>query len=193
MATATFTEQTHRPLVFMPAASSGMLYEVVDGQVREVIVSALQAFIASRLQTILGTFAANEPLGRVVTEMLFNLTAQVGRQRRPDVAFVSYERWPRDRAIPDTEAWDVVPDLAIEVVSRTNLLEDVIAKTKEYFRAGVRRVWVILPGAQEVYDYDGPAKVRIVTGAEPLTGDAVVPGFVLTLNQLFDTPAVENS
>ena len=51
--------------------------------------------------------------------MLFDLTP-VQRQRRPDVAFVSYNRWPRQRRVPRTEAWEVVPNLVVEVVSPTD-------------------------------------------------------------------------
>jgi Uma2 family endonuclease len=191
MAIATFAEPTHAPLVVVPAVPAETLYEVVDGQVVEVVVGALQVFIASRLQSLLDGFVSGQGLGCVVTEMLFDLTAQTGRKRRPDVAFVSYQRWPRDREIPDEEAWGVVPVLAVEVVSRTNQLEDVIAKTKEYFRAGVQRVWVVLPVAQEVYVYDAPAKVSIVTRSESLVGDPTLPGFTLPLSLLFPTPAVQ--
>jgi hypothetical protein len=41
-----------------------------------------------------------------VQEMLFDLTSAVGQKHRPDVAFVSFERWPRQRRIPRTEAWE---------------------------------------------------------------------------------------
>jgi Uma2 family endonuclease len=192
MATATFAEQATQPLAFIPAAPADTLYEVVDGQVVEVAVGALQVFIAGELHAILSAFAKKAAVGRVVTEMLFDLALPSGRKRRPDVAFVSYRRWPRDRAVPDTEAWEVVPDLAVEVVSRTNLVEDVVAKMKDYFRAGVSRVWVVLPVAQEVCVYDAPNQVTIVTRAESLAGDPILPGFTLPLSLLFETPAPES-
>jgi len=76
--------------------------------------------IATRLTWKLGPYCDEKALGTVVGETLFQLPLEedAHRNRRPDVAFVSYERWPRDKAESVRQnAWDVVPDLAIEVVS----------------------------------------------------------------------------
>jgi Uma2 family endonuclease len=37
-------------------------------------------------------------------------------QRRPDVAYVAYDHWP-ESTVPRDIVWNVVPDLAIEVVT----------------------------------------------------------------------------
>ena len=81
----------------------------------------------------------------VRTEMLFVLDAEHNLRRRPDVAFVSTARWPLDRALPETGDWDVVPDLAVEVISPNDVFKDVLAKVREYFHYGVQVVWVIAP------------------------------------------------
>ncbi len=57
--------------------------------------------------------------------MLFNF-APVNKQRRPDVSFVSYQRWPKTEPVPETKAWEVVPNLAVEVVSRTETMFEVL-------------------------------------------------------------------
>jgi Uma2 family endonuclease len=49
-----------------------------------------------------------------------------------------------------------VPDLAIEVVSPSNLANEVLKKTKEYYRTGVEPSWAIYPAVAELYDYDSP-------------------------------------
>jgi Uma2 family endonuclease len=77
--------------------------------------------------------------------MLFDLGLAVRRKRRPDVAFVSYERWTRQRRVPRAEAWDVVPNLAVEVVRSSDGGADMVDKISEYFRVGVECVWVVLP------------------------------------------------
>src|SRR5438132_9904411 len=78
------------------------LYEVVNGQRVELPpVSAYSTLVGSRLQQDLGPFAAAHRLGIVVGEMLFILDAERNLRRRPDVAFVSTERWPLDRLIPE--------------------------------------------------------------------------------------------
>src|SRR4030095_9227319 len=94
---------TNAGTVLQPSAD--LLYEVVDGQVVELApMGAYDIRIATVLVMYLETFARQHQLGRAVQEMLFDLTT-VQRKRRPDVAFVSYDRWPRQRRVPRTESW----------------------------------------------------------------------------------------
>ena len=168
------------------APSDDLLYEVVDGQAVELApMGAYEIRIASVLLMYLETFARQHQLGRAVQEMLFDLTT-VQRKRRPDVAFVSYDRWPRQRRVPRTEAWEVVPNLVVEVVSPTDRVDDVMDKVAEYFRAGVECVWVSLPSREQVYVYDSPTQVRILTRADELHGEPVLPQFRLPLTALFE-------
>jgi Uma2 family endonuclease len=91
---------------------------VVNGQKVELPPkSAFSSWIASTLGQRLGEFVRQRRAGAVVIEMLFILDRQADLRRRPDVAFVSAERWPLDREPPYDTDWDVVPDLAVEVVS----------------------------------------------------------------------------
>src|SRR6266571_9202265 len=163
------------------------LYEVVDDQVVELApMGAYEVWLATVLTEYRGRFARQHRLGRAVQEMLFDLTATVQRKRRPDVAFVSYDRWPRQRRVPRTEAWEVVPNLVVEVVSPTDRVDDVVDKVAEYFRAGVECVWVSLPSREQVYVYDSPTQVRILARADELRGEPVLPQFRLPLTALFD-------
>jgi Uma2 family endonuclease len=164
-----------------------VLYEVVDNQIRELPpMSARETDLASTLIRILSSFAWNAGLGRVQMEMLFLIIPAKNLQRRPDLSFVSFKRWPRDRRVPTTSAWDVVPNLAVEVVSATNTANGVMEKTKEYFEAGVERVWVIYPEFAEIYDYDSPTSVQIITRHQTLDGGKLLPGFQLALADLFE-------
>ena len=107
-------------------------------------------------------------------------------QRRPDLAFVSFQRWPRGRRVPSAAAWEVVPNLAIEVVSPTNFANDMLEKIEDYFLSGVERVWVIYPTVAKLYDYDSPSSVRILTRDQTLEGGTLLPGFQLPLSELFE-------
>ncbi len=162
-----------------------ILYEVVNGQRVELPMSAWETDIASELHVYLGNFARENKLGRAVVEMLF-LLAVVGSKRRPDVAYVSYQRWPRQRRVPRKEAWEVVPELAIEVVSASNTAEEVLTKIGEYFAAGVLRVWVIYPTQEQVYVYQSPTQNRILTRGDQLDGEEILPGFRLPVAALFE-------
>lgn len=110
------------------------------------------------------------------------------RNRRPDVAFVPYSRWSRNRPIPDTNAWPVLPDLCVEVVSPTDRAEEVREKVAEYFEAGVRLVWVIDPRAQLIDVYESASQVRTLHRSDRLDGGVVVTGFQVPLADLFPPP-----
>jgi Uma2 family endonuclease len=175
------------------AAEADVLYEVVNGQRREVPpMGAFETHVASVLGRWLSHFAWPHRLGNVENEMLFLLDVATGLQRRPDVAYVSYERWPRGRPVPRTPFWDVVPDLTVEVVSPTNTATEILDKIDEFFRAGVRLVWVIYPVKEQIYVYESPTVIRVLTPGDELDGGAVLPGFRLPLATLFhdeDEPA----
>ncbi len=163
-------------------------YEVVDGRiVEEPPLGAQEGGIASLLVESIGPFARSNRLGRVVTEVLFVLDEDPLLRRRPDFAYVSGERWPISRRIPREAAWDVIPDLAVEITSPTDLIDDLMDKIDEYFAAGVRRVWVIYSKQSKVYDYDSPTQVRVLQLGDELDGGTILPGFRMPLNQLFET------
>jgi Uma2 family endonuclease len=117
--------------------------------------------------------------------MRFRIDRERGLERRPDVAFVSHERWPLDRRPPRTAAWDVVPDLAVEVISPNNRSNYDRQKLVEYFRAGVPAVWFVYPDLFKVDVCDSPMSVRILALGESLEWGTILPGFTLPLAVLF--------
>jgi Uma2 family endonuclease len=163
-----------------------MLYEVVDGKIVEKIVGVYEADIATLLIRFLAPFVAAHRLGRVLGETIFRIDQAKNLQRRPDVAFVSHARWPAHRKPPKVAVWDMVPDLAIEIVSPSNTADHVQEKIHEYFQAGVSRVWVAYPRQQEVYVYASATQVQIVPLGQDLDGGDLVPGFRLPLTALFE-------
>jgi Uma2 family endonuclease len=162
-------------------------YEMVDGQlVENPPMGARQSILASLLQDLMGPVARSSRLGRVVSETLFLLDRSRVLKRRPDVAFVSAERWSLKRQVPDVETWDVIPDLTVEVISESNSANAVARKIEEYFLAGVRKVWVIYPSTNKIYDYNSPTQVRILQLGDELDGEAIIPGFHIPLSALFE-------
>lgn len=166
------------------------LYEVVAGEIVEKpAMGAFQTRIATRLLAFLFNYVEEAGLGRASSEMLHVFDRARGLKRRPDVSFVSYSRWDRTTPVPNEEAWDVVPELAVEVVSPSNMAEEMLTKIGEYFRAGCLRVWVVYPNEQQVYVYSSPTSNRILTIADELDGETAVPGFKLPVAKLFDDAA----
>ncbi len=172
-----------------PGSDSDTLkfYEVVDGNiVVNPPMGAKESVLASFLQGLMGPFALSNGLGRVVVETLFMIDRARNLKRRPDLAFISAQRWPLRRRVPRTEAWDVVPELATEIISRSNNADAVAIKIEEYFQAGVRAVFVIYPVNNKVYVYDSPTQVRILQVGDTLEGGDLLPGFQVALATLFD-------
>jgi Uma2 family endonuclease len=152
------------------APDGDALYEEIDG--RRVEMPPMSTFatqVTNRLVVSLGPYVLQQGLGEVFGEMLFQLPlAGRTRNRRPDVAFVSYQRWPKGRPVdPVANAWAVV---------------------LEYFEAGAKAVWVIYPVARYALIYDSPKQVRGLTAEDALDGGAVLPGFTLPLAALFGPP-----
>ncbi len=169
----------------MEAEPAG-LYEVVNGQVVEKPqMGAFEVEIAGSLFLALENHARSHRLGKAQMEMLFLIDQTHNLRRRPDVSFVSSARWPTHTPAPQTPAWDVVPDLTVEVVSPTNTVEVVLGKLEEYFHAGTRLVWIAFPRHRKMYVYESPTSVRILQVGDDLEGGAVMPGFRLSLAELF--------
>lgn len=203
MSTATLLE--HRPARTMPApatddfAEPDFLYEVINGQIVEIQpMSIYSAIVATNLDFELQSHVRPRGLGTVVVEGLFFIptTRDRRRKRRPDVAFVSTGRWPLDRPFSvKVNAWDVIPDLAIEVISPTNSFSEVAVKIKEYFAAGVRLVWVAVPEVAQVQVYESATAARVLDLDQELDGGNVLPDFHVALATIFPPvdPATDDS
>jgi Uma2 family endonuclease len=166
-----------------PYAESERSFEIVKGKLVEKHMGLIESLIASLLQARLGLFCRDHRLGRVM-KTPFAIPGS-GNDRKPDVAYVSYQTWAANRQIPRVNAWVVVPDLAVEVISPTDKAFDVIDKVREYFAGGVRQVWHVYSNVEQVLIFDSPSSVRILNRSDELIGDPVVPGFRMQLVDLF--------
>jgi Uma2 family endonuclease len=169
-------------------------YELVNGNVVEPPpMSAYSSGVSSRLNRALSRYLDGNDLGWIGVEQLYRIPQEEdrGRNRRPDVSYVSYERWAKDRPIPFTgNAWDVVPDLVAEVVSPGDLADELLDKVREYLRGGVRLVWIVYPLVREVHAYlPGGRDVRVFFEPDELEAAHVLPGFRTGVAALF--PPVE--
>lgn len=185
MSTALLKEPT--PEMLQLLRDDEPLFEIIDGQRVELPpMSQFAARLASRLHAKMVTFNESHDLGEPTVEVLFCLPLDKDRNRRPDVAFVSYNRWPKGKPSKRTEnAWHVVPNLTVEVISPTDGAEEVMEKIQEYFQAGVELVWVVYPSLQLWTVYESLTRCRILAVADELDGGAVLPGFRLPLGAFF--------
>jgi Uma2 family endonuclease len=159
--------------------------ELVDGVLVEKTMAAKESILAIRLSRFVGTYLDGLDydlgvlLGEAGTlEMLPQLV------RIPDLCFVSWERVGADEW-PEEPAPEIVPNLAVEVISQSNTKAEMTRKLRDYFEAGVEEVWYIYPKTQSIEVYSSPTKVRRISKDGTLTASVVFPGFSLPLSKLF--------
>lgn len=162
------------------------LYEFVGGEWKEVPrMGSYASFLASYLDRRIGNYAEEHRLGYSMVETLFRLAPE-GPARRPDVAFVANDRWTYTGIMAsDPPAFDVIPNLAIEVNSPTNTGEEILDKVHDYFFHGVQLIWVVFPRHRLVHVHENPENIRVLSEKHELDGGTVLPGFRLPLVSLF--------
>ena len=104
--------------------------------------------------------------------------------RAPDVAFVLAGRLPDP--LPDGFG-DLAPDLVVEVRSPNDRPGPLLAKVGEYLAAGTQLVWVIDPAHISVTIYRADGTVAAVGVNETVSGESLIPGFSVSVCDLFST------
>ena len=167
-------------------------YEVINGRIVErPNMGTYPVEVASILQEYLGPFVRQAKLGRTIVEALFRIDDET--QYRPDLAFISHEKWPISRRSPNRRPWDIIPDLPVEVISKNDTAWEVLEKVRNYLGAGARAVWLIYPNLEVVHVYESFTQIRILTRTDVLGGGDVIPGFRLPLDVLFQGETAEEA
>lgn len=163
--------------------------ELIDGiAVEPEPMSAYAAAVANRLHTWLAIHAEQTGRGQAFMDMFFRVPLREDRYRvrKPDTAFVSFDRWPADRPISYRgNPLPVVPDLMVEVASPTDEAEELLGKAYQYLRAGARLVWIVFPANRSLFAYTAPTAVRAFSDGDALDGGDVLPDFRLPMTTLF--------
>ncbi len=161
-----------------------MRSELVRGTLR---VREPAAYQHGKLAIIIGaalhTWVAPRRLGDVVgAETGFTLRRHPDTVRAADAAFISAARVP---AATTSGFAELAPDRVVEVLSPSDRQPDVLEKVDDWLTVGVRLVWLIDARSRNatVHRLDGTVAAK--SSGEALDGEAVLPGFVLPLNELF--------
>lgn len=164
--------------------SEDRICELVDG----VLVEKPMGYFESQLAMLLGYFIRSyleeHDLGIVLGEA-GTLRILADQIRVPDVAFISWRHFP-GRVLPAEPVPAIAPDLAIEVLSKSNTKREMERKLDDYFAAGVELVWFIDPTLRVAEVYESRNERRIVLLDDSLSGGKILPGFELPLKQLFE-------
>lgn len=112
-----------------------------------------------------------------------------GARKSPDVSWIELDRWNQLTSAQQDGFPPLAPDFVIELVSPSDLknqrYEDLQAKMQEYLDNGVRLGWLIEPSAKTVEIYRLGKQAEILNNPQTLSGEDVLPGFVLDLSEIF--------
>jgi Uma2 family endonuclease len=106
--------------------------------------------------------------------------------RSPDASWVEKSRWSaltpeqREKFIP------LCPDFVLELVSPSDSLKKTQEKMQEYMENGCRLGWLINRKKRELEIYRPGQDVEVLHSPLTLSGENVLPGFVLNLQKIWN-------
>jgi Uma2 family endonuclease len=160
-------------------------YELVNGELKKMSPAGQEhGELAMNVAILLGTYVKQHRLGKVyAAETGFKLRSKPDTVLAPDVAFVSKARL---NELGRTEGyWPGPPDLAVEVNSPSDTVREVEAKVNAWLEFGTRLVWVVSPKLRNVTVYLSLTDVQTFTEKDTLDGGDVVPGFQISVAEIF--------
>ncbi len=175
---------TAEELLRMP--HNGFRYELVRGILKKMSpAGSKHGKVAMNMAAPLDHYVRKNALGIVyAAETGFRIGSNPDTVRAPDVAFVARER---AEEVGDIEGFlPFAPDLAIEVVSPSESYNEVEEKVFEWLDAGCRMVVVVNSRKKRLSVYRSRADIKILTEEDSLSGEDVVPGWILPLKGIFD-------
>jgi Uma2 family endonuclease len=174
---------TEQDVLDLLEAPRKRICELIDGVLVEKPVGIHESIIASRCSHYLWTYLDEHDLG-IAFSPDGPIRIRTGRVRFPDTGFVSWSRIPNEE-LPDDPILDVIPNLAVEVISKSNTRREMELKLEDYFGAGCQLVWLIYPKTQTALVHTSPTAKKEVAKDQSLDGGKLLPGFTLPLKKLF--------
>lgn len=181
----TTTQQSWTDRAFMALPDDGHRYEIVDGELVDMGNAGMEhGYVACLLVAEFTTFVRQQKLG-AICDSSTAFTLKNGNRRSPDISFVSRDRL-QGLSRPPRGFFQGSPDLVVEILSPGNTVEEMHKKIVEYFENETRLVWVIHPEERYILVYYEPEPDRLLHGEDFLDGEEVVPGFSITVSELFE-------
>ncbi|MGB3207304.1 MAG: Uma2 family endonuclease [Crinalium sp.] len=137
------------------------------------------------LITQLGIWVERTGLG-IGFDSSTGFTLPNGAVRSPDASWIDTQRWDSLTETQKTSEFSpIAPDFVIELRSSSDSIKTLREKMQEYIDNGVRLAWLIDPQTKQVEIYRKNQQVEILNSPDTVSGEDVLPGFVLNLNKIW--------
>ncbi|MFM9960476.1 MAG: Uma2 family endonuclease [Planctomycetaceae bacterium] len=159
--------------------------ELINGVIVEKQMGWYESYLAMVLGSLLTVHVQERRLGIVLgSDGVLRLFPQ--QARAPDVSFVSKQSLTQYKPSRSKPIPFLIPDLAVEVLSKSNTPKEIELKLQQYFTSGVRLAWVIDPKRKNAMIHTSLTERTAIDLDGLLDGGQVVPGFRVSLRELFD-------
>ncbi|AOX03164.1 hypothetical protein BJP34_30310 [Moorena producens PAL-8-15-08-1] len=108
-----------------------------------------------------------------------------GADRSPDASWVQQERWDALTPVEQERFAPICPDFVVELMSPSDSLEKTRSKMREYMENGARLGWLINRKQRKTEIYRPHQAVEIINNPDTMSGEDVLPGFVLDLSTIW--------
>ena len=159
--------------------------DLVEGEIIKMSPTGEKhGMIESNFSGELRAFVRRHKLGRVSGgEVGIYTRRKPDSVRGADIVFISNERLAQRGK---SGFIDVAPDLVVEIMSPDDRWNEVMRKLEEYLGIGVRLVLIVDPETESIFAYRTLTDVRRFEKNETLTMEDVLPGFSISVAELFE-------
>lgn len=129
-------------------------------------------------------WAAEEGTG-IVFDSSTEFRLPNGAMRSPEVSWVHRSRWNALSEKEQEQFPPLCPDFVLELRSPTDSIRMLKKKMEEYIEQGAGLAWLLDPRDRRVYIYRPNAEVEVLDNPEMVTGEPTLPGFALSLSDIW--------
>lgn len=166
-------------------------YELIRGELVSMSPAAgRHGRLMSRLTALLVTHVDEDGGGEIFSgDTGFILCRDPDTLVGPDIAFVR-----SDRLIDQDEDkfFELAPDLAVEIASQSDKMNEVMSKIAMHFQAGTKLIWIVIPKLEVVIVHHPDGTAQTLKRDETLNGGDVLPVLEIKLSAIFTSPVSQS-
>ena len=173
---------TDRMLLLLSGANSNLRLErTAEGELTIMAPAGADGSSKNaRLTTRLGLWADSNDLG-IAFDSSAGFRLPSSAVLSPDASWITLDRWNGLTHDEMIRYAPICPDFAVELMSPSDSLAKIRHKMRQYRDQGARLGWLIDPKRMAVEIYRPGRKVESLSNPPTLSGEDVLPGFVLDL------------